>query len=380
MRSAVVLGGYGNFGKSIVAALAADRSHRVVVAGRDFQQARAVADSVGLPAEPVALDMRATNLAAELRRLDAGVVVHAAGPFQGQDYAVARACIEARAHYVDLADARGYVCGIGVLDEAARGGDVLVVSGASSVPALSSAVVDMLGRSSRRSRASSTALRQGRSRRDSPRWKECWAMSASPSSNGRAVQWRTAYGWQDLVRRRYPYPVGARWLGNCDVPDLELFPQRYAPVQKVTFRAGVAMTASMLTTWGASWLVRAGLMTSLVPYVPRLHSIALAVERFGSKCSGMHVTLQGLDAKSQPISRTWWLVAGNNHGPQVPCFPAIALARKLLRGEVRRARRDAVRGAAERRRNPRRRPRSGSESGSEPRLARYCCSGGSRVF
>ena len=119
---------------------------RVVVAGRDFQQARAVADSVGFPAEPVALDMRATNLAAELRWLDAGVVVHAAGPFQGQDYAVARACIEARAHYVDLADARGYVCGIGVLDEAARGGDVLVVSGASSVPALSSAVVDMLGR------------------------------------------------------------------------------------------------------------------------------------------------------------------------------------------------------------------------------------------
>ena len=27
-------------------------------------------------------------------------------------------------------------------------------------------------------------------------------------------------------------------------------------------------------------------------------------------------------------------MADNNHGPQVPCFPAIALARKLLRGEV----------------------------------------------
>ena len=94
-------------------------------------------------AEPVALDC-SDDLAAELRWLDAGVVVHAAGPFQGQDYAVARACIEARAHYVDLADARGYVCGIGALDEAARRSDVLVVSGASSVPALSSAVVDML--------------------------------------------------------------------------------------------------------------------------------------------------------------------------------------------------------------------------------------------
>jgi hypothetical protein len=335
MRSAVVLGGYGNFGKRVVAALAADRACRVVVAGRDFQQARAVADSVGFPAEPVALDMRATNLAAELRWLDAGIVVHAAGPFQGQDYAVARACIEARAHCVDLADARGYVCGIGVLDEAARGGDVLVVSGASSVPALSSAVVDMLGREFSQIESIEHGITSGAKPPGLAAMEGVLGYVGKPIKQWRGGQWRTAYGWQDLVRRRYPYPIGARWLGNCDVPDLELFPQRYAPVQKVTFRAGVATAASMLTTWGASWLVRAGLMTSLVRYVPRLHRIALAVERFGSKCSGMHVTLQGLDAKSQPISRTWWLVAGNNHGPQVPCFPAIALARKLLRGEVR---------------------------------------------
>jgi hypothetical protein len=49
----------------------------------------------------------------------------------------------------------------------------------------------------------------------------------------------------------------------------------------------------------------------------------------------MHVTVQGLDQRSQPTTRTWWLLAGSNHGPQVPCFPAIALARKILRGEIR---------------------------------------------
>ena len=335
MQSAVVLGGYGNFGKRVVAALAADRSHRIVVAGRDFQQARAVADSVGFPAEPVALDVRATNLAAQLRWLDAGVVVHAAGPFQGQDYAVAQACIEARAHYVDLADARKYVCGVGVLDEAARRSDVLVVSGASSVPALSSAVIDMLQREFTQIDSIEHGITSGAKPPGLAAMEGVLSYVGKPIKQWCGGQWRTVHRWQDLERRRYPYPIGARLLGNCDVPDLELFPQRYAPVQKVTFRAGVAMPASMLTTWGASWLVRAGLMRSLTPYVPRLHSMALAVERFGSKSSGMHVTLQGLDAKSQPISRTWWLVAGNNHGPQVPCFPAIALARKLLRGEVR---------------------------------------------
>jgi saccharopine dehydrogenase-like NADP-dependent oxidoreductase len=143
-KCAVVLGGYGNFGRLIVAALAADREHRVIVAGRDARRARAAADAISAPVEPAVLDAHAANFAAELRRLGADVVVHAAGPFQGQDYSVPRACIEARTHYVDLADARSYVCGIQTLNEPARCNDVLVVSGASSVPALSSAVVDRL--------------------------------------------------------------------------------------------------------------------------------------------------------------------------------------------------------------------------------------------
>jgi hypothetical protein len=159
--------------------------------------------------------------------------------------------------------------------------------------------------------------------------------AGKPMAQWRDGVWVMAYGWQGLQRRKFPRPVGMRWIGNCDVPDLQLFPQRYAPVRTVVFRAGVAMTLGMFSTWGASWLVRAGLMSSLLPHVRRLHDTAWAIARFGSKCSAMHVTLRGLDAKSQSISRTWWLLAANDHGPQIPCFPAIALARKLLRGEVR---------------------------------------------
>lgn len=334
MGCAVVLGGYGNFGRLIVAALAADRAHRVIVAGRDAQQARVVADAVGPPAEPAVLDARSTNFAAELRRLAAKVVVHAAGPFQGQDYVVPRACIEARAHCVDLADARAYVCGIQAIDEAARSNDVLAVSGASSVPALSSAVVDMLQKQFSKIESIEHGITSGAKPPGLAAMEGVLGYAGKPIAQWCDGVWRTAYGWQDLARRRYPQPVGARWLANCDVPDLELFPRRYAPVRTVVFRAGVALTVSMLSTWAASWLVRADLMKSLVPHVPRLRRAALAIERFGSKCSGMHVTVRGLDKQSQPATRTWWLLARNNHGPQVPCFPAIALARKLLRGEV----------------------------------------------
>ena len=335
MGSAVVLGGYGNFGRLVVAALAADRYHRVVVAGRDAQQARAVADAIGSPAEPAVLDVRSPHLAAELRRLEASVGVHAAGPFQGQDYIVPRACIEARAHYVDLADARGYVCGIPTLDAAARSNDLLVVSGASSVPALSSAVVDRLRGQFSKIESIDHGITSGAKPPGLAAMEGVLSYVGKPIAQWRDSAWQTVYGWQDFTRHAYPHPVGPRWLGNCDVPDLELFPQRYAPVKTVVFRAGVAMTVGMLSTWSASWLVRAGLMKSLLPHVPLLRRAALAIERFGSKSSGMHVTARGLDHESRPITRTWWLLASSNHGPQVPCFPAIALARKLLRGEVR---------------------------------------------
>jgi len=331
MKCAVVLGGYGNFGRFVVSALAACRAHRVVVAGRDAQQAAAVAKTIGWPAEAAVLDVRSPNLAAELRKLKASVVVHAAGPFQEQDYVVPRACIEARAHYVDLADARGYVCGIQALDQAARSNDLLLVSGASSVPALSSAVIDRLRGQFSTIESIDHGITSGARPPGLAAMEGVMSYVGKPIAQWRDSAWRTVYGWQDFTRHDYPRPIGARWLGNCDVPDLELFPQRYTPVRTVVFRAGVAMTVGMFATWSASWLVRAGLMKSLLPYVPLLRRAALAIERFGSTSSAMHVTIRGLDHQSRPITRTWSLLARNNHGPLVPCFPAIALTRKLLR-------------------------------------------------
>src|SRR5881628_23475 len=76
-----------------------------------------------------------------LPALEADLVIDAAGPFQGSSYAVPEACIAARIPYLDLADGRDFVCGIGALDQAARAAGVAIVAGASSVCALSGAVV-----------------------------------------------------------------------------------------------------------------------------------------------------------------------------------------------------------------------------------------------
>lgn len=57
------------------------------------------------------------------------------------DHAIPIACIAAGVHYIDIADSREFVCGIEELDAAAKDAGVVLLSGASSVPALSGAAV-----------------------------------------------------------------------------------------------------------------------------------------------------------------------------------------------------------------------------------------------
>jgi saccharopine dehydrogenase-like NADP-dependent oxidoreductase len=334
MKSIVVLGGYGNFGRRIVAALAREPDCRVFVCGRNVELATQVARQEGGGAEPLSLDCHAPNFSSELRRIGASLVVHTAGPFQGQSYAVPRACIAAGAHYIDLADGREFVCRIKALDPEARANDVLVVSGASSLPALSSAVVDSL-----QARFSSIVsidhgITSGAKPPGQATMTGVLAYAGKPLKQWREGEWRSVFGWQDLTRRRYPHPVNARWIANCDVPDLDLFPERYRGLLTVQFRAGVGPAASMFGLWIASWMVRAGLVRKLATFVPILHRAARAYEKLGSKCSAMHVTVRGLDHNGRPAAYTWSLVAQHDHGPFIPCFPAIALARKILRNET----------------------------------------------
>jgi len=339
MKSIVVLGGYGNFGRRIVAALAREPDCRVFVAGRNVELATQVARQEGGGAEPLLLDCHAANFSSELRRVGATLVIHTAGPFQGQSYNVPQACIAAGAHYIDLADGREFVCGIGTLDAAARANNVLVVSGASSLPALSSAVVDQLKSKFSTIDSIDHGITSGAKPPGQATMNGVLDYAGKPLKQWRNGEWRSAIGWQGLMRRRYPHPANARWIANCDVPDLVLFPERYRPVRTVQFRAGVGPAGSMFGLWLLSWLVRAGVIRTLAAYVPILQRAALAYERFGSKCSAMHVTVRGLALDGSPAVHTWSLVAEQDHGPFIPCFPAIALARKILRNDP------AVRGA-----------------------------------
>lgn len=333
MHTILVLGGYGFFGARICGSLATQPNLRLLVAGRHAQRARAAARSLSLAAsQGTAVDARAADLADRLRDLRVNTVVHAAGPFQGQSHAVAQAAIAADCNYVDLADGRDFVVGISTLDAQARARGVTVVSGASSVPALSSAVVDRYRRDFARLDTIRVGISSGARAPGVATVRGVFSYCGKPVRCWQGGSWRTAYGWLGLTRHRFPAPVGARWLGTCNVPDLELFPQRYSGVREVSFQAGFASTAGHLVVWSLARLVKAGLLSSASVFATPLHQVSRWIEPLVSSSGGMFVSLAGVDTNGTPLAKTWYLIAGHNHGPQIPCAPAIALALKLARG------------------------------------------------
>lgn len=334
-----MVGGYGHFGGRICRALAPTPGVTLIVAGRTAIRAHAMARVLAGAHHGVALDHTAPDLAAQLRALAIDIVVHTSGPFQGQDYHVARACIEAGAHYVDLADGRAFVTGISVLDAAARERGVLVVSGASTLPALSAAVVDEhQGYFSRLDTIDISIAPGQQIPRGVATLEAVLSYCGKPFEVWEDGRWQIAHGWQTLRHSCYP-DFGARWLARCDVPDLTLFPARYAGVRRVRFEAGLELALAQ----GAFWLLAAAVRLRLIDNASRFAGMLQRWGRrfdwLGSDVGGMHVGLSGTDQKGLAARIDWHLVARRGHGPEIPCIPAIVVARKLAAGTL------ALRGA-----------------------------------
>jgi len=334
MHTILVLGGYGFFGERICHALASDSNIRLFIGGRDESKAKQLALKLGINVEQgIAVDAHSPMLAQYLNELKINTVIHTAGPFQRQHYSVARAAIEAGCNYIDLADGRDFVAGISELDDLACARQVLVTSGASSLPALSSAVVDRYLPRFSRLDAIRHGIGSGARAPGLATMRGVFGYCGKPFVCLIDGKWRQVFGWLDLQRYQFPNPVGARLLGNCDVPDLVLFPQRYPDVKTVTFKAGFANSSGHLVVWTGAQLVRYKLLPGLSALVTPLNKISHWLEPFVSEKGGMFVELEGVGLDEKPLKLTWYLIAAQNHGPHIPCGAAIALAQKLACGE-----------------------------------------------
>jgi hypothetical protein len=331
----LIIGGYGNFGSYIATSLADDPAIQLLIGGRSREKAARFIGGLKVtnPAEPHAIDIDG-DLGAALAHINPQLVIHTTGPFQAQDHRVARACIEHGCHYLDLADARDFVATIGALDAAAKAKGVLVVSGASSVPCLTAAVIDhyLPGFATLDSIDYGISAAQ-QTNRGLATTSAILSYVGKPFETLRDSQRHQVIGWQDTHSERYP-ELGRRWFGNCDIPDLALFPARYPQLKSMRFAAGHELAILHAGTWALSWAVRMGIVRSLAPHAERLLRIAFLFDWMGTSRSGFHMYLSGIGRDGRAKTARFFLIARSGHGPYIPCMPAILLARKLARGEL----------------------------------------------
>ena len=330
----VLIGATGVFGSRVARRLAGDARFTLVFAGRHKAALEALRDQLGDASVVVAeLDVSSASLTDTLSRLGPQLVIHTAGPFQGKDYRVAEACLACGSDYVDLADGRDFVSGIGHLESYAKQVGRLLVSGASTVPALSSAVVDALRPRFRTLDSIEHAINPGN---QTPRGDATVASilgyCGKPIRMWRNGRWMHAFGW--MSGKRQVFPFGHRRVGVCDIPDLDLFPVRYPEVQTVVFRAGLELPLLHAATWCVAALVRLGVIHNLAAFAPALRRLSERFIRFGSTTGGMVVELSGIGLDGTPLRLRWWLRAEAGDGPQVPVTPAMVLAQRLADGLV----------------------------------------------
>lgn len=337
MKKVLLLGGYGNFGSHIAHRLASDAKISLLIAGRSLEKASRFCRelrAINTPL-PVALDIT-QGFAARLQELAPDIVIHTSGPFQAQGYEVATACIAQGCHYIDLADARSFVANIDTLDAEAREQNVAVISGASSVPCLSSAVADYyLPHFSSLETIDYGISTAQHTPQGLATTRAVLGYAGRPFNTLCQQHMAEVFGWQKLRAHTYP-ELGRRWIANCDIPDLDikLFPARYKSLRSISFGAGTELASLQMGLSALSWLVRLGAMCSLAPYAEKLLNMATRFNRWGSDKSGFHMVLSGKGLQGEPLEKRFHLIARSGHGPLIPCIPAIILAKRLARNEA----------------------------------------------
>ncbi len=332
----LIVGAAGVFGSRLARLLAHRRAFRISLGGRsEARVAPLQRDLREIDGQAefafVGID-RETIGAERLKEMRCDLVVDCSGPFQLAGTRLIEAAIGARCDYVDLADSRAFVAGIARFDAAARAVGVCLLSGASTTPCLTHAVLDHLTSAWLTVDTVDIAIAPGNR---TPKGKA--VVSAILSWVGQRVpvfreaEWQEGWGWSD------PVTVSIEGLGNrrarlADVPDLDLLATRYEPRVRAWVGAGMELPVLNACIALAGWPVRHRFMRSAGIFSGLGHRLAMLLDRLGTDTGGMLIEVAGQDARGVPKVARWTLRARKGHGPFVPVAPAAALVVSMLLG------------------------------------------------
>ncbi len=339
-RVVLILGGYGTFGGRLARLLADDPRLRLIVAGRSRRRAAAFIATLpsGSRATPLEFD-RDRDVRSQLESVGPDLVVDASGPFQsyGRDgFRVIEAAIATGTHYLDLADASEFVIQIARFDSDARAAGVFVLSGASTFPALTGAVVTALARDLVRLDSVAAGLAPSPYANVGLNVVRAIASYAGkPVPVLRQGTWTVGHAFTQTRRQTVCVP-GRLPLGNVlfslvDVPDLKILPTLWPDLRDVWVGAGPLPEPLHRAFILSAWLVRLGVLPTLAPLSRLMHSAHNRLA-YGEHRGGMFVHIAGEAAECRPVQRAWHLTAEGDDGPLIPSMAAEAIVRRWLGG------------------------------------------------
>jgi hypothetical protein len=334
----LILGGYGTFGGRLAQLLADESRLTLIIAGRSRTKAEAFCGQLRFPrAElvPAAFD-REANVERQLRDRAPDIVVDASGPFQayGDPYRVVQACVALGIHYLDLADGSEFVKGVASFDGEAKARNLVILSGVSSFPVLTAAVV--------------RALSAGMARVDTVTGgiapspyagvglnviRAIASYAGKPIDLGpRGRRYALIDARRFVVRPPGRLPLHPIRFSLVDVPDLRVLPELWPELRTVWMGAGPVPEILHRALNACAWLVRLRLLPSLAPFAALMHR-TINVLRWGEHRGGMFVAVEGVGAGGETIKRSWHMVAEVDDGPFIPSMAAEAIIRRWLDGQ-----------------------------------------------
>jgi Domain of unknown function (DUF4166)/Saccharopine dehydrogenase NADP binding domain len=340
----LIVGGYGTFGGRIVELLESDSRLTLLVAGRSldkamlFCQKRATAQAQLIP---LAFD-REGDLSQQMISLEPRPdwVVDASGPFQDygdQRYALIEACISNEINYLDLADGSSFVEGVRAFDARAKQANVFVLSGVSSFPVLTTAVVRRLEKTIPNIHAIHAGIAP------SPFAgvglnviKAIASYAGQPTQIKRQGRFQTAYPLTEampfVIAVPGHVPLKSRRFSLVDVPDLQALAQLWPTANDVWMGAAPVPSVLHRLLIGFAWCVRLRVLPSLLPFASIISWVTNHI-RWGEHSGGMFVQVQGTDGTGQLRVRQWHLLAEGDDGPLIPSMAVQALVLRALNGQ-----------------------------------------------
>jgi hypothetical protein len=333
----LILGGYGVFGGRLVGLLADCVDLELLICGRSLTKAsRFCADHHGQARlRPMQLDRGQVKASLMAERPD--VVVDASGPFQsygGERYGVIEACIALRINYLDFADAADFVFGVTRFDAAAKAAGIFVLSGVSSFPVLTAAVLREMAKTMDVIQVEGGIAPSPYAGIGLNVMRAVVGYAGEPVKLIRNGKHATGVGLAES--RRFTIAVPGRMpLRNIrfslvDVPDLQVIPPEHPALADIWMGAGPVpeILHRMLNLLATARSVFR--LPSLVPLAGFFYHV-LNLMKFGEHRGGMYVRARGVRDGAEAM-QSWHLLAEGDDGPLIPSMAIEAILRSCLDG------------------------------------------------